>query len=253
MELDQRSSSRWSSTRALGRPVSCDACCLSWKKKASLRAAGGAAPWMQSGREQGYGGGKRRERGGAVASRGTKRRRRLWTASRGLGVDGISITVHPFGPGNRSMRHVRSGSAVVGGLTWSFPVSGAGGRAPSRQDGERRSSPAVMLAARGRRHSRRRVLWRMPGRVIVDHGRSSDLLTYMLIKTIGVPWCPVPWTPACRGVRGRHNPRALLLLFNNRRCNRATQFFIHFRIPSFQNEQCSDCPASLQRLIEFPQ
>ena len=139
------------------------------------------------------------------------------------------------------------------GSDLSFPVSGAGGRAPSRQDGERRSSPAVMLAARGRRHSRRRVLWRMPGRAIVDHGRSSDLLTYMLIKTIGVPWCPVPWTPACRGVRGRHNPRASLLLFNNRRCNPATQFFIHFRIPSFQNEQCSDCPASFQRLIEFPQ
>ena len=59
------------------------------------------------GRERGYGGGQRRERGGGVPSRGTERRRRLWTALRGSGVDGISITVHPLGSVGRSIRHVR--------------------------------------------------------------------------------------------------------------------------------------------------
>ena len=58
---------------------------------------------------------RRRERGGAVASRGTKLRRRSWTAILGSGVDGISFTVHPLGHPRRSIRRVRLRFGRVGG------------------------------------------------------------------------------------------------------------------------------------------
>ena len=99
--------------------------------------------WMHSGRDQGYGGGKRRERGGAVASRGPGHEAEAALVDGVAGVGGGRYFNYrpplgfcgPFDP--TCAAEIRQGR----GLTWSFPVSSGAWR----QDGERRSSAAPTL------------------------------------------------------------------------------------------------------------
>ena len=110
----------------------------------------------------------------------------------GVGVDGISFTVHPLGlwkPLDEicAVRIERSR-----GLTWSFPVSSGAWR----QDGERRSSAAPTLLQDAGSADAAASFGRRRG------GASSyeeDRLCSIFILTVS---CAD--TPACSSIRGRH-------------------------------------------------